>query len=138
MTLYGQNPSFLAHFQPKMSRHYYFLFLTLLTFGFNVSGIAQEMVMNVERCKTLDQTSPIHNVWVDEENNKWVANSKGLFKVLALDLVQRVSLPAGKTSLLDIRGGNAKIEWNTLEMQSIVGNGKITCASYDEKLNRFG
>lgn len=133
MTLYGQNSSLLRRFQPTMSRHSYFFFLILLTFGIHVSGFAQEMVMNVERCKNLDQTSPIHNVWVDAENNKWVANSQGLFKVLALDLVQRVSFPSGKTSLLDIRGGNAKIEWNTSEMQSIVGNTKITCASYDEK-----
>lgn len=87
----------------------------------------------VERCKALPQNSPIHNVWVDEENYKWVANTQGLYKVLALDLVQRVSFPAGKTSLLDIRGGNAKIEWNTSEMQSIIGNSKITCASYDER-----
>jgi outer membrane protein OmpA-like peptidoglycan-associated protein len=72
-------------------------------------------------------------VWVDEENNKWVANSQGLYKVLAIDLVQRVSIPAGKTSLLDIRGGNAKIEWSTSEMQTIIGNANITCASYDER-----
>jgi len=91
------------------------------------------MVLVVERCKSLDQSSPIHNIWVDDENIKWVANSQGLFKVLALDLVQRVSVGSGKTSLLDIRGGNAKIEWNTAEMKSIIGNSTITCASYDTK-----
>jgi outer membrane protein OmpA-like peptidoglycan-associated protein len=91
------------------------------------------MVLVVERCKSLDQNSPIHNIWVDDDNIKWVANSQGLFKVLALDLVQKVSIPSGKTSLLDIRGGNAKIEWNTADMQNIIGNTPITCASYDAK-----
>lgn len=116
-----------------MSRHYFLHLLTLLTFGFSITSFSQELVPVVERCKALPQNSPIHNVWVDEENNKWVATTQGLYKVLALDLVQRVSYPSGKTSLLDIRGGNAKIEWNTSEMQAIIGNAKITCASYDER-----
>jgi ligand-binding sensor domain-containing protein len=94
---------------------------------------AQEMILIVERCKALDQTSPIHNIWVDEENVKWVANSQGLYKVLALDLVQKASIPGGSTSLLNIRGGNAKIEWNTSEMTQLIGSPTITCASYDAK-----
>lgn len=94
---------------------------------------AQEMVLVVERCKALDQTSPIHNIWTDEENIKWVANSKGLHKVLALDLVQKVEIPSGTTHLLTVRGGNAQVEWSTAEMQQILGNAKVTTASYDKK-----
>ena len=37
--------------------------LHALTYG-------QEKSVNVERCKALDQASPIHNIWVDEENIK--------------------------------------------------------------------
>ncbi len=92
---------------------------------------AQEMVLVVERCKALDQKSPINNIWVDEENIKWVSNGEGLHKVLAIDLVQKVSIPAGTTSLLTIRGGNANIEWNTSEMQSILGGVEVSSASYD-------
>ena len=94
---------------------------------------AQEMVLVVERCKALDQTSPIHNIYVDEENVKWVANKNGLHKVLAIDLVQKVSIPAGQTNLLMIRGGNANLEWSTSEMESILGGAVISSASYDPK-----
>ncbi len=109
-----------------------YLFAFFLS-GFLSSGFAQEMVLVVERCKALDQSSPIHNIWVDDDNVKWVANSQGLFKVLALDLVQKVSVPSGTTSLLNIRGGNANVEWNTLEMHNLIGSPAITCASYDPK-----
>ena len=75
-----------------------------------ISVQAQEMLPSVERCKKLSQTSPINNIWVDEENIKWVSNGEGLHKVYGLDLVQKVSIPAGMTNLLTIRGGNANIE----------------------------
>ncbi|MBK9984701.1 MAG: hypothetical protein IPP15_20445 [Saprospiraceae bacterium] len=87
----------------------------------------------VDRCKLLDQSSPINNIWVDEDNIKWVANTQGLNKVFSLDLVEKVPIPAGTTSLLTIRGGNAKLEWSTSEMQQLVGNVNFTCASYDPK-----
>ncbi len=87
----------------------------------------------VDRCKLLDQSSPINNIWVDEDNIKWVANTQGLNKVFSLDLVEKVPIPAGTTSLLTIRGGNAKLEWSTSEMQQLVGNVIFTCASYDPK-----
>src|SRR5688572_17060582 len=102
---------------------------------FPVSGglLGQEKTPNVERSKAVDQSSPIHNIWVDQDNIKWVANSHGLNKVLDLHTGEKVPVTAGMTSLLSIRGGNAQIEWNTNEMQQLIGNVKITCASYNEK-----
>lgn len=94
---------------------------------------SQDQGVNVERCKVLDQSSPIYNIWVDPDNIKWVANEEGLTKVLSLTVVEKVNIPAGTTSLLQIRGGNAQIEWNTAEMQSLLGNATITCGSYDLK-----
>ncbi len=94
---------------------------------------AQDMVPSVERCKQLSQTSPINNIWVDEENIKWVSNGEGLHKVYGLDLVQKVSIPAGMTNLLTIRGGNANIEWSTSAMASLLGTAVISSASYDPK-----
>ncbi|MEP6794065.1 MAG: SprB repeat-containing protein, partial [Saprospiraceae bacterium] len=87
----------------------------------------------VDRCKLLDQSSPINNIWVDEDNIKWVANTQGLNKVFSLDLVEKVPIAPGTTSLLTIRGGNAKLEWSTSEMQQLIGNVNFTCASYDPK-----
>jgi outer membrane protein OmpA-like peptidoglycan-associated protein len=116
-----------------MNRKYLYTFVFTLITLFPVLLSSQEMVLVVERCKMLSQTSPIHNIWADEENIKWVANKEGLHKVLAIDLVQKVSIPSGTTSLLTIRGGNAKIEWNTSEMASLLGNAVISSASYDPK-----
>lgn len=110
-----------------------FVFTLILVLSIIPGLQAQEMVLVVERCKALDQTSPIHNIYVDEENVKWVANKSGLHKVLAIDLVQKVSVPAGKTNLLTIRGGNANLEWSTSEMESILGGAVISSASYDPK-----
>ena len=98
----------------------------------------QEMVLVVERCKALDQTSPINNIWVDDENVKWVSNTQGLHKVLAIDLVQKVSVPGGVTNLLTIRGGNANIEWSTSEMQKLLGGVNISSSSYDAKSKYVG
>ncbi|MEO5905414.1 MAG: hypothetical protein ABIQ11_01720, partial [Saprospiraceae bacterium] len=110
---------------------FFVAFLFLLQLPLMVTG--QEKVVNVERCKALSQTSPIHNIWVDADNIKWVANQEGLNKVLALDVVEKVTVPAGTTSLLMIRGGNAQMEWSTSAMEQLLGNVPITCASYDPK-----
>lgn len=103
-----------------------FLFLPFFLFS-------QEKTVNVERCKALDQTSPIHNIWVDEENIKWVANTNGLNKVLDLNTVEKVPVASDMTSLLMIRGGNAQMEWNTNAMKLLIGNVNISCASYNPK-----
>jgi len=109
-------------------------FLSLLVLAASIRPVrAQESVLIVERCKALSLTSPIHNVWVDPDNVKWVANREGLFQVLALDLVKPVSVPAGRTSLLTIRGGNANIDWSTSEMAALLRGATISTASYDPK-----
>ncbi len=107
--------------------------ITFITLWITTLGSAQEMVLVVERCKALSQTSPINNIWVDDDNVKWVSNREGLFKVMAIDLVQKVSVPSGTTSLLTIRGGNADIQWNTAEMKALLGDAEISSASYDPK-----
>lgn len=110
------------------------LLLSLIFFlPLTISVNAQEMVPSVERCKDLSQNSPIHNIWVDEENIKWVSNTEGLHKVYAIDLVQKVSIPGGTTNLLTIRGGNANIEWSTSAMAGLLGTVVISSASYDPK-----
>src|SRR5688500_2759725 len=110
-----------------------FFFICFFTFLSQADLFSQEKTVNVERSKALDQNSPIHNIWVDEENIKWVANGNGLNKVLDLYIVEKVSVPAGTTSLLMLRGGNAQLEWNTAEMEKLIGNVTIRCASYNPK-----
>lgn len=107
------------------------ILLYILPLSLPLAG--QELEPFVERCKVLSQSSPINNIWVDEDNIKWVANSEGLHKVLGINMVQKVSIPSGSTNLLTIRGGNANIEWNTAEMNTLLGNVTISSASYDPK-----
>ncbi len=115
-----------------MTKYKFSLFVSLSFLLLQLpSGLAGQVL--VDRCKLLDQSSPINNIWVDEDNIKWVANTQGLNKVFSLDLVEQVPIPPGTTSLLTIRGGNAKLEWSTSEMQQLVGNVNFTCASYDAK-----
>ncbi len=108
----------------------WFIYISFLLLQLPLRLTAQVLV---DRCKMLDQTSPIHNIWVDDDNIKWVANSQGLNKVFSLDIVEKVAIPAGITSLLTIRGGNAKLEWSTSEMQNLIGDVNLTCASHDPK-----
>ncbi len=121
----------VSHTMNKLLSKLLFVFLLSLQLPLGIS--AQELQPFVERCKALSQSSPIHNIWVDEENIKWVANSEGLHKVLGINMVQKVSIPGGTTNLLTIRGGNANIEWNTAEMNNLLGNVIISSASYDPK-----
>jgi hypothetical protein len=109
------------------------LFVLLLSVHLTTGISAQDLQPFVERCKALSQSSPINNIWVDEENIKWVSNREGLHKVLGINMVQKVSVPSGTTNLLTIRGGNANIEWNTAEMNTLLGNVVISSASYDPK-----
>jgi len=115
-----------------MTKHTFSLFFSLVILLLELPSALMGQVL-VDRCKLLDQTSPINNIWVDEDNIKWVANTQGLNKVFSLDLVEKVSVPAGTTSLLTIRGGNAQLEWSTSEMQQLIGNVTYSCASYDPK-----
>lgn len=118
-----------------MVKHIFLSLFCIIAFILSVpiSLVGQEKSVLVERCKALDQSSPIHNIWVDTNNIKWVANGNGLNKVLDLNYVEKVSVPAGITSLLMLRGGNAQLEWNTAEMDRMLGNATITCASYNPK-----
>ncbi|MEO6131373.1 MAG: SprB repeat-containing protein, partial [Saprospiraceae bacterium] len=113
-------------------KYKYILFISLsfLLLEFPASIFSQVLV---DRCKMLDQSSPINNIWVDDDNIKWVSNTQGLNKVFSLDIVEKVPVPTGTTSLLTIRGGNAQLDWSTSAMQQLIGNVNITCASYDPK-----
>jgi outer membrane protein OmpA-like peptidoglycan-associated protein len=133
-TLFPPDYQYFPTFFTTMNKIFcQYLLILFLSFGLTLCLSAQDKEPSVERCKMLSQTSPIHNIWVDEENIKWVANSEGLHKVFALTLVQKVAVPSGTTSLLTIRGGNAQIEWNTAEMNTLLGGAQISSASYDPK-----
>ena len=54
-----------------------FVLLLLLAIPFSIQ--AQEDPMRVVRCAAIEQRIPVLNVYVDEANVKWVANTKGVY-----------------------------------------------------------
>ena len=87
--------------------------LFVLPLFFAAGGYAQKSEWQVTRCGGVDRSSPISNVWVDSENNKWTTNSRGVFKVQACDMASQLSLAPGEQSTYGFRGGNADVRWTT-------------------------
>ena len=96
---------------------------------------SQEDRMVVERIKVINQNLPVFNVFVDEDNVKWVANSKTVYKVLAKDVAEPADLAPGQQSLLQLPGGNSDIRWSRDEMKAILGDAKVTAAAYEKQGN---
>ena len=83
--------------------------LTVLTFLILTFHLAAQEKMRVERGDAVDKSKPIWNVFVDEDNQKWVGNSEGLFKVLSINNAVKESLRADEWALLQYRSGNANL-----------------------------
>ena len=106
--------------------------LCLLLVG---SLMAQEP-MRVVRCKAVDGRSPVFNIFVDEENNKWVSNSKGVFQVHDQDLASPVALNGDQQSLFSFANGNYDLKWSAADLNAkmggvLSGTNKISTAYYD-------
>ena len=89
--------------------------------------------MRVERIKVVDQSRPVFNIYVDDDNVKWIANSEAIYKVVAKDQAERIDIPSGQQSLLQLPGGNADVRWSKSEISGILGEAKITTAAYDSR-----
>jgi len=110
----------------------HWLILGLLTVWTNAT--AQDL-MRVIRSDAVNRDVPIINIFVDEENNKWVSNERGVYKVHAVDL----ALPAedaGKHSFLGYPGANFKLELAGEQLRAALGgvldDDYVTAAFYDE------
>ncbi|NND07801.1 MAG: OmpA family protein [Saprospiraceae bacterium] len=93
--------------------------------------------MRVERCSAVNPDAPVFNIHVDENNDKWVSNGEGLFKVHAADLSTPVDIGMGEQSLLSYPGGNADIRWMkgslNKEIDNVIRDGnRVTAAFYNE------
>jgi len=92
---------------------------------FCVLSSLQAQEMRVERVKVVDQSTPIFNIYVDDNNKKWVSNTKGdVYLLHAVDLADKVNKVASKQYLFDLPGGNADISWPKSAMENIIGNGE--------------
>lgn len=115
-----------------MSIFFFRQFLFVLPLFFAAGGYSQKSDWQVTRCGGVDRSSPISNVWVDSENNKWTTNSRGVFKVQACDLASQLSLEPGEQSVYGFRGGNADVRWTTEEFQRIAKPGLTFTAAWSD------
>ncbi|HMP13930.1 MAG TPA: two-component regulator propeller domain-containing protein, partial [Saprospiraceae bacterium] len=102
----------------------------------SISTLAQaQETMQVTRCLPVETRYPITNIHVDENNVKWVATSKDLFEVRAINLVNVSTLAADEQSLLNLPGGNHDLRWKKSELEGLLGKdfGKISAGFYDKK-----
>ncbi|MDH3652224.1 MAG: hypothetical protein OEQ53_21225, partial [Saprospiraceae bacterium] len=110
--------------------------LLLLFFASSFSSFCQE-AMRVERCTAISPDAPVFNIHIDENDNKWITNSEGLFQVHAADLATPKEIPDGMESLLNIPDGNKDIRWQKGEINSLLGgilgsSKEITSGHYNE------
>ena len=100
--------------------------------------------MRVVRCKSVDRSTPIQAIYVDEKNQKWVGNSKGLYRVHSANSGEAIELSDDMMALLRYPGGNQHLIWSKQEMISQMksagqalasGQLSITTASFDRKRN---
>jgi outer membrane protein OmpA-like peptidoglycan-associated protein len=93
--------------------------------------IAQQQ-MKATRSQVIPWGSPVSNIYIDFDNNRWVAHKKGLSKVFGLNLAAEVNVDAGQTSLASLKGGNANIVWNDNALKALIGDVTLKSGIYDE------
>ncbi len=81
--------------------------------------------MRVERCSSVDQRTPIFNVYVDSENNKWVGTKSGLYLVKACDLAETVKLAEDEISILSFPNGNMDIRCNSKDLSRFLSTDNL-------------
>ncbi len=97
--------SFVAFYtNPMMNK-----ILTVFTFLLLTFHLFAQDKMRVERGDAVDKSKPVWNVFVDQDNQKWVGNSEGLFKVLSINNAVKEPLRADEWALLQYRSGNADL-----------------------------
>jgi outer membrane protein OmpA-like peptidoglycan-associated protein len=86
--------------------------LAVFLFLFLCLGLTAQEPMRVTRSAAVDRNSPINNIYIDAENNKWVGNSLGVFQVHTVDYASPIEKEEGQSSLLRYPGGNYQLLWN--------------------------
>jgi outer membrane protein OmpA-like peptidoglycan-associated protein len=98
--------------------------------------------MEVIRTKAVDRYTPVTNIFIDAEGNKWVGNRKGLFQVYSPEQGSQVNLLPAEWSLLQTPSGNYDLRLPLDELIGQMGSegqsirskdDRITAATFDEK-----
>ena len=100
------------------------------------AGIKAQEPMRVERCTAISPDAPVYNIHIDEDDNKWITNSEGLWQVHAADLATPKEVSSEEMSLLMVPNGNRDIRWpkgaiSGLLNGAIADDDDITCGYYN-------
>lgn len=121
-------PVMMISFNRKTLSPLSFLFLTSFVVAQNTAD------RKVTRCSSVSRSAPVHNIYVDAENNKWVASGSGVFQVMGTDLSTPLAMNAGEKSAYGYRGGNADARWSPEVLQMTLNiEPDISTAWYDER-----
>lgn len=124
-------------YQTYMTSNKRFIAIWLLHLPCCISWVAeaqaQDDPMRVERITVIDQSKPVYNIYVDQDNHKWIANSTTVYFVEAKDMAEPLEIPPSEQSLLQLPGGNHDVRWDRKEIKGILGEAKVTCAAYDKR-----
>ncbi len=94
--------------------------LLILFFLVFVTSLLAQEPMRVTRSAAIDRNIPIHNIYIDEDNNKWVGNNKGVFQVHSVDYASEVEISDDELSLLSYKGGNYNLKYNRSTLLQIL------------------
>ncbi len=92
---------------------------------------AQKNAYQVTRCiNAMDRDLPVINIFVDGDNQKWVANTRGAFQVGACDLASPLALKPGEQSVFAFASGNADQRWTAEALRAQAKTELVINATY--------
>jgi len=108
--------------------------LTAISFILLMFSLSAQKKMRVERGDAVDKSKPVWNVFVDKDNQKWVGNSEGLYKLLSVNRAVKEPLRPDEWALIRYRSGNANLRVSKSALKKFIPNiDDINTAHLDEK-----
>lgn len=96
-----------------------FFFLNICFFPLLVFG---QVKMSVTRCADIDRNVPIVNIFMDENNNKWVADKQGIFLAQSPDFAKIIETPTTEWALLRVSDGNMELNLPKSDLKKLMGD----------------
>ena len=94
--------------------------LLTLFFLLTITSLSAQESMRVTRSTAIDRNIPIHNIYIDANNDKWVGNNKGVFQVHSVDYASQVEIADDELSLLSYKGGNHNLTYSRSQLLQIL------------------
>lgn len=90
--------------------------------------------MVVNRGAGIDRDAPILNIHIDEDGNKWIADTEGIQFAQTPDIASIVDVDPNKWSLLSVPDGNKELSFSKKDLEQVMGTdfSDISTAHLDE------